>query len=140
MTTRPYSLLETDEHGRAESARFMADGLAILVQTQQDMRELEKYKQTDDDRLRTLFLSLMSEANELLQELRWKPWALKDTRGRRRRVNRDLAIKEAADVFAFLGSILAVLQEDYHITPLDIMDALAHKAPQTAERLKNQRV
>jgi hypothetical protein len=118
----------------------MADALQILVQTQQDMKDLQKFELTDDDWLRTIMLSMHQEVDELLQELRWKPWALKDARGRRRRVNKELATYEAADIFAFIGSLLAILQEEYDITPLDIMEALANKVPKTAERLKNQRV
>lgn len=48
--------------------------------------------------------ALVSEASELLDEFRWKPWA----KGRGT-VNRELALKEAVDVGHFLANILAAI-------------------------------
>ncbi len=140
MTPRPYSILNQDLHQKQLTAEYVADALQVLVQTQQDLQEQQKYTQTDDEHLRTAFLALIAETTELLQELRWKPWALKDSRGRRRRVNRELIIEETADIFLVLGNILAILQEDYEVTPLDVMEAYTLKIPELVEKLRKQRV
>lgn len=58
--------------------------------------------------IRDNVLALQVEIAELLQTVRWKPWAWEGDRGTLR-VDRDVMLDEVADVFFFLGNLLVGL-------------------------------
>lgn len=58
-----------------------------------------------DDVLRTYVLAIMVELGEFVQTLDWKPW-----RKNPRAISRESTLDEMADILAFMGVLLTILQ------------------------------
>jgi hypothetical protein len=73
------------------------------------------------------YFALVVELCELAGETGWKPWVADDARGR---VNRERAVREAADLEIFRGNLYAALG----IQGEELAEAVAEKTLENRER------
>lgn len=109
-------------------------GLQVLMGTQGDLHKMSPQK--DDSRKKQLqdnFLALHVELSELLQEMDWKPW-LPENDNMVDESQIQVISEEFADVLAFLGHIIRILNEFYGITVPEIASAYAFKSEKNERR------
>lgn len=118
---------------------YLGLALAILMDTQRDLHDISPPAQKDASfkvQTQQNFLALQVELVELLQEMDWKPWKpdeLTDSWEQRK-----LIAAEFADVLAFLGHIVRILQDDLGITSADLAEAYRVKTQKNVKRFTNE--
>jgi len=122
---------------RAEHVAPLGSGLDKLVEIQGIVSALSPHalpgddEQASPDQIRTYILAATVELMEVLQELPWKPWK------NYKPVDKKRVVDEFADVLAFLGIILIML-ESHGITADMIARGYAKKSVVNINRLTGQ--
>lgn len=126
---------------RDDMLGWLVVGLSVLDGTQ---RNIHKMSPTDQrwasHKVQTQhnFLALQVELAELLQELSWKPWDETESFVAEFPQNQVIA-EEFADVLAFLGHIVRILNDAYHISPGELAAAYRRKTEKNIDRFAKMR-
>jgi NTP pyrophosphatase (non-canonical NTP hydrolase) len=123
---------------RDEMCGYLSIGLEILANTQRGLHEISPpaqsessfKKQTQDN-----FLAIQVELAELLQEMSWKPWDTSQPAISTFPQNQVIA-EEFADVLAFLGHIMRILNDAYGISTNELAAAYRRKTEKNVSRFQ----
>lgn len=112
-------------------------GLQHLVERQRVVSQaldptLFEGGQVDKEQVGTIFAALITETTELLQELEWKPWKKSAKTPDPNRV-----ADEFADILAFLGVAMLVIEEQTGLGPEALAAAYQAKVRVNLERADN---
>ena len=107
----------------------LESGLRVLVNEQRTVNEGRADQISGSKAAASMNgLALVVEVSELLQELNWKPW-----KGPKA-VDREAVAMELADVLAFVGNLIIVVQAQTGLNMMEIVEAYRLKTNENVKR------